>query len=183
MAETTKPFFCGGFSACFASAVIHPIDLIKVSPWRAEKDARTPKTNDSSVLKMHGRGSCRCRRQSSTAVQSPRSSPVFAVCGHEGSAATVAAARARSSAAIVIAGAAANLARSGNTSLVACRLPFGPLDSPSTSSSAWSCSSPPAMAARSPTVHCTVSSCLECTRQESKVGRQQGRLHVRAAPR
>jgi len=30
MAETIKPFFCGGFSACFASAVIHPIDLIKV---------------------------------------------------------------------------------------------------------------------------------------------------------
>ena len=30
MAERVKPYFCGGFSACFASLVVHPIDLIKV---------------------------------------------------------------------------------------------------------------------------------------------------------
>ena len=30
MAETVKPYFCGGFSACFASLCVHPIDLIKV---------------------------------------------------------------------------------------------------------------------------------------------------------
>eukprot|EP01043_Picozoa_sp_COSAG02_P039367 COSAG02_NODE_3102_length_7368_cov_92.599120_9_plen_294_part_00 len=30
MAETIKPYFCGGFSACFASLCVHPIDLIKV---------------------------------------------------------------------------------------------------------------------------------------------------------
>jgi hypothetical protein len=30
MAETIRPYFCGGFSACFASLCVHPIDLIKV---------------------------------------------------------------------------------------------------------------------------------------------------------
>jgi solute carrier family 25 oxoglutarate transporter 11 len=30
MAETVKPYFCGGFSACFASLCVHPIDLVKV---------------------------------------------------------------------------------------------------------------------------------------------------------
>ena len=30
MAETIKPYFCGGFSACFASLCVHPIDLVKV---------------------------------------------------------------------------------------------------------------------------------------------------------
>jgi solute carrier family 25 oxoglutarate transporter 11 len=30
MAETIKPYFCGGFSACFATLFVHPIDLIKV---------------------------------------------------------------------------------------------------------------------------------------------------------
>eukprot|EP01043_Picozoa_sp_COSAG02_P042052 COSAG02_NODE_3541_length_6588_cov_11.433349_2_plen_294_part_00 len=30
MADTVKPYFCGGFSACFASLCVHPIDLIKV---------------------------------------------------------------------------------------------------------------------------------------------------------
>ena len=29
-AETVQPFVCGGMSACFASFVIHPIDLVKV---------------------------------------------------------------------------------------------------------------------------------------------------------
>jgi len=39
MAETIKPFFCGGFSACFASFCIHPIDLIKVRLQIASGDA------------------------------------------------------------------------------------------------------------------------------------------------
>ena len=29
-AETLMPFACSGFAACFASCVIHPIDLAKV---------------------------------------------------------------------------------------------------------------------------------------------------------
>lgn len=27
---TAQPFVCGGFSACFASSIVHPIDLAKV---------------------------------------------------------------------------------------------------------------------------------------------------------
>ena len=48
VAKAIQPFFCGGFSACFASICIHPIDLTKaraaplydsLSPPHAERSA------------------------------------------------------------------------------------------------------------------------------------------------
>ena len=54
MADTVKPYFCGGFSACFASLCVHPIDLIKVLERTriVQLEVEAVKATDSSVKFM-----------------------------------------------------------------------------------------------------------------------------------
>ena len=49
MAENLQPFVCGGFSACFSSSIIHPIDLTKVRLQLAGEGIESGKRRHGAV--------------------------------------------------------------------------------------------------------------------------------------